>query len=152
MTRIAVPSPISCGIFLSYKCNCQCRYCMYACSPHWNSVRMKSWEMLGNLFWTAWLHKSLKCYPEVIILHSVSFLHKSYEANANGRGDGFGTELYGLETIFQERNASGKWLASLIIVIGGDGGGPISLSPKDTAHSQTARGLGSGVQIDNTYV
>ena len=76
---------------------------------------MKSWEMLGNLFWTAWLHKSLKCYPEITILHSVSFLHKSYEANANGRGDGFGTELYGLETIFQERNASGKWLASLII-------------------------------------
>ena len=32
-----MPSPISCGIFLSYKCNCRCRYCMYACSPDWNS-------------------------------------------------------------------------------------------------------------------
>ena len=36
MTRIAVPSPISGGVFLSYRCNSRCRYCMYACSPDWS--------------------------------------------------------------------------------------------------------------------
>jgi len=37
MARIPVPAPISVGIFLSYKCNSRCRYCMYACSPDWSS-------------------------------------------------------------------------------------------------------------------
>jgi len=35
MARIAVPPPISCGLFLSYRCNSRCRHCIYACSPDW---------------------------------------------------------------------------------------------------------------------
>ena len=37
MARINVPSPISVGVFLSYRCNSKCRYCMYGCSPDWSS-------------------------------------------------------------------------------------------------------------------
>ncbi len=35
MTRVRVPSPISGGLMLSYKCSAECRHCMYACSPKW---------------------------------------------------------------------------------------------------------------------
>jgi len=30
-----VPEPVSGGIILSYKCNSECKHCMYACSPNW---------------------------------------------------------------------------------------------------------------------
>jgi len=30
-----MPEPVSGGIILSYKCNSECRHCMYACSPKW---------------------------------------------------------------------------------------------------------------------
>ena len=33
MRILKVQEPISGGIFLTYKCNSQCRHCMYACSP-----------------------------------------------------------------------------------------------------------------------
>jgi len=36
LVKIYPPKPISCGIFLSYKCNSRCRHCMYACSPSWS--------------------------------------------------------------------------------------------------------------------
>ncbi len=36
MVKIYPPKPVSCGIFLSYKCNSRCRHCMYACSPSWS--------------------------------------------------------------------------------------------------------------------
>ncbi len=36
MVRVYPPKPISCGIFLSYRCNSRCRHCMYACSPSWS--------------------------------------------------------------------------------------------------------------------
>ncbi len=36
MVRVYPPKPISCGIFLSYKCNSRCRHCMYACSLSWS--------------------------------------------------------------------------------------------------------------------
>ena len=49
---------------------------------------------------------------------------------------------------------SGGWILdregsgfSQVVTTTGWGGGPISLSPKDTAHSQTARCRGGGVQI-----
>ncbi len=35
--KITLPTPISCGIFLSYRCNSECRHCMYACSPRWSN-------------------------------------------------------------------------------------------------------------------
>ncbi|MEM2149814.1 MAG: radical SAM protein, partial [Nitrososphaerota archaeon] len=34
--RIKPPKPVSCGVFLSYRCNSRCRHCMYACSPDWS--------------------------------------------------------------------------------------------------------------------
>jgi len=36
MVRVYPPKPVSCGIFLSYRCNSRCRHCMYACSPGWS--------------------------------------------------------------------------------------------------------------------
>lgn len=35
MENIRLPEPISGGLLLSYKCNAECRHCMYACSPKW---------------------------------------------------------------------------------------------------------------------
>ena len=32
-----IPTPISAGIMLSYKCNAACQHCMYACSPRWKA-------------------------------------------------------------------------------------------------------------------
>ncbi len=37
MNRLPVPKPVSGGILLSYKCNCRCKHCIYACSPHWKA-------------------------------------------------------------------------------------------------------------------
>ncbi|MEM2914528.1 MAG: 4Fe-4S cluster-binding domain-containing protein, partial [Candidatus Bathyarchaeia archaeon] len=37
MNRLHIPEPISAGLILSYKCNCQCKHCMYACSPNWKA-------------------------------------------------------------------------------------------------------------------
>ena len=34
--KLKPAEPISAGIILSYKCNCECRHCMYSCSPRWN--------------------------------------------------------------------------------------------------------------------
>ena len=36
MQRIKIPEPMSGGLILSYKCNAECRHCMYACSPKWD--------------------------------------------------------------------------------------------------------------------
>lgn len=35
MTVIKIPTPISGGVLLSYKCSAACRHCLYACSPKW---------------------------------------------------------------------------------------------------------------------
>ena len=35
--RLSVPEPFSGGILLSYKCNSNCKHCMYACSPRWEA-------------------------------------------------------------------------------------------------------------------
>lgn len=35
MEKAKLPEPISGGLFLTYKCNAECRHCMYACSPKW---------------------------------------------------------------------------------------------------------------------
>ncbi|MEM2901881.1 MAG: radical SAM protein [Candidatus Bathyarchaeia archaeon] len=34
-SRLIVPEPFSAGVFLTYRCNGECRHCMYACSPTW---------------------------------------------------------------------------------------------------------------------
>jgi len=35
MNTLTIPRPTSVGIMLSYKCTCNCKHCMYACSPKW---------------------------------------------------------------------------------------------------------------------
>ncbi|MBN1399557.1 MAG: 4Fe-4S cluster-binding domain-containing protein [Anaerolineae bacterium] len=35
MTRLRIPPPYSAGLFLTYKCNSDCKHCMYVCSPQW---------------------------------------------------------------------------------------------------------------------
>ena len=35
--RISPPRPVSCGIFLTYKCTSECKHCMYASSPRWRA-------------------------------------------------------------------------------------------------------------------
>ncbi|MEM3596308.1 MAG: radical SAM protein, partial [Candidatus Bathyarchaeia archaeon] len=35
VNRFYVDEPVSAGVFLSYRCTCECRHCMYACSPYW---------------------------------------------------------------------------------------------------------------------
>ena len=35
MASSRLPTPISCGVILSYRCTIECRHCMYACSPKW---------------------------------------------------------------------------------------------------------------------
>lgn len=37
MNRLRIPEPYSAGLFLTYKCNCACKHCLYACSPRWPS-------------------------------------------------------------------------------------------------------------------
>lgn len=37
MLKLKIPEPISCGLFLTYKCDSRCRHCMYACSPQWKA-------------------------------------------------------------------------------------------------------------------
>lgn len=37
MLKLKIPEPISCGLFLTYKCDSKCRHCMYACSPEWKA-------------------------------------------------------------------------------------------------------------------
>jgi len=34
---IRIPTPVSGGLLLSYKCTATCRHCMYACSPRWKA-------------------------------------------------------------------------------------------------------------------
>jgi MoaA/NifB/PqqE/SkfB family radical SAM enzyme len=49
--NIKVPKPISGGIILSYKCNAECRHCMYACSPKWSAewISKKDLYVLLNI-------------------------------------------------------------------------------------------------------
>ena len=35
--KTKIPSPISGGVILSYKCSAECRHCMYACSRKWSN-------------------------------------------------------------------------------------------------------------------
>ena len=34
-SKLEVPRPASGGLMLSYRCNAECRHCMYACTPRW---------------------------------------------------------------------------------------------------------------------
>ncbi|UCF99003.1 MAG: 4Fe-4S cluster-binding domain-containing protein [Spirochaetaceae bacterium] len=35
--NLQIPTPISGGLILSYRCTASCRHCMYACSPRWSA-------------------------------------------------------------------------------------------------------------------
>jgi len=43
--KLHIPKPVSGGVLLSYKCNCECKHCMYACSPKWRN----DWISLKDL-------------------------------------------------------------------------------------------------------
>ncbi|MEM1583859.1 MAG: radical SAM protein [Nitrososphaerota archaeon] len=43
--KIIPPTPTSCGILFSYRCNSECRHCMYACSPRWSN----DWITINDL-------------------------------------------------------------------------------------------------------
>lgn len=36
MKKLTLPKPISCGIFITYKCPASCKHCLYASSPKWS--------------------------------------------------------------------------------------------------------------------
>ncbi|MFX1283362.1 MAG: radical SAM protein [Promethearchaeota archaeon] len=38
MKKFLVPKPISGGLILSYRCSCECKHCMYFCSPKWENT------------------------------------------------------------------------------------------------------------------
>ncbi len=44
-----IPTPISIGLILSYRCNATCRHCIYACSPKWPSDWISE-EALHRIF------------------------------------------------------------------------------------------------------
>ncbi|RLE88198.1 MAG: hypothetical protein DRJ67_02740 [Thermoprotei archaeon] len=37
MEVLRIRPPTSVGVLLSYKCTCECKHCMYACSPRWEN-------------------------------------------------------------------------------------------------------------------
>jgi hypothetical protein len=37
MSKVRLPTPLSGGVMLSYKCSAACKHCMYACSPGWDA-------------------------------------------------------------------------------------------------------------------
>jgi MoaA/NifB/PqqE/SkfB family radical SAM enzyme len=37
MAKLLIPQPVSGGLLLSYKCNSECKHCMYGCSPRWKA-------------------------------------------------------------------------------------------------------------------
>ncbi len=37
MNKLFIQEPFSGGLLLSYKCSCECKHCMYACSPEWKA-------------------------------------------------------------------------------------------------------------------
>lgn len=62
MARIVrIPSPVSGGLILSYKCTAECKHCMYGCSPRWSAdwisirdletiLRQLSGRILSNVY------------------------------------------------------------------------------------------------------
>ena len=47
--RVRIPTPISGGLILSYRCTASCRHCMYACSPRWPDDWMSSEDLETTL-------------------------------------------------------------------------------------------------------
>ncbi len=45
MDVLPVQEPISAGVILSYRCTCECRHCMYASSPRWESPWMSTSDL-----------------------------------------------------------------------------------------------------------
>jgi hypothetical protein len=47
--KIRIPSPISGGLILSYKCSAECRHCIYGCSPKWSADWISEEELIRTL-------------------------------------------------------------------------------------------------------
>ncbi len=50
MQKLILPKPISCGIFLTYRCPAKCKHCLYASSPKWKPdfISLEKTEIILN--------------------------------------------------------------------------------------------------------
>jgi hypothetical protein len=56
-----LPRTVSGGIVLSYKCNAECKHCMYACSPKWKGDWMKEKDLYHLLYQLSpWIAPSMQ--------------------------------------------------------------------------------------------
>ena len=69
MKRFIPPSPVSGGLFLSYKCNASCKHCMYASSPRWTPDWISSEDLDRILTILAEKIKAGPYGPETVSLH-----------------------------------------------------------------------------------
>lgn len=70
MNRLTVPSPVSGGLLLTYKCDCGCKHCMYACSPKWPSDWIRTEDLQTYLSELAGRLQPSFCGPDHIDLAS----------------------------------------------------------------------------------
>lgn len=58
--RYQIPSPVSAGIMLTYKCSAECKHCLYACSPKWDADWMKEVDLYNLLYsLSPWIEPSM---------------------------------------------------------------------------------------------
>jgi len=74
MEKLKVPEPYSCGLILSYYCNCECKQCMYFGSPNWSADWISERDLKLTL---EKLSKTIKHLPygpdEVSLNHGLHF-------------------------------------------------------------------------------
>lgn len=68
--KLFVPSPTSGGLFLSYKCTCSCRHCMYACSPRWKADWLSEKDAEDILVKLSGKIQANSCGPEYVGINS----------------------------------------------------------------------------------
>lgn len=64
--KISIPEPFSGGIILSYKCNTNCKHCMYACSPKWEGDWISEEDAHRILAWLSERLHGKYPYPDRI--------------------------------------------------------------------------------------
>ena len=69
MNITKIPTPISGGVILSYKCSAECRHCMYICSPKWKADWISESDLERGLSQLAGKIKSSPYGTDVISLN-----------------------------------------------------------------------------------
>ncbi len=165
MTLIKIPTPISGGVLLSYKCSAACRHCLYACSPQWPGDWMSPEDLKACL---AILAGKIQASP-----YGRHTIHVNYGLHFTG-GEPFlnfdlllkGVRLareYRLPGVFVETNCS--WCATdagtreklEVLKDAGMKGILISVNPFYAEHvpfERTERGIDQSVRVfgDNVIV